>query len=66
MFIINSASLDGLDFHKGIMEELDPIRIRILLEDTTIPATNNTIIKKKRTTATTTTILLLLLLLLVT
>jgi len=62
MFIMNSASLNRLDFRKGIIEELDPIRIRILLEDATVPATNNTIIKKKRTTATATTILLLLLL----
>jgi len=63
MFVMNSATLDGLDFRKGIMEELDPIRIRMLLEDTAVPATNNTIVKKKRTTAAATTILLLLLLL---
>jgi len=62
MFVINSASLNGLDFRKGIIEELDPIRIRMLLEDTAVPATDNTIIEKKRTTATATTILLLLLL----
>ena len=46
----------------SISNTINPIRIRILLEDTTVPATNNTIIKKKRTTATATTILLLLLL----
>ena len=63
MFVMNSASLDRLDFRKGMMEELDPVRIRMLLEDTTVPATNNTIVKKKRITATATTILLLLLLL---
>jgi len=63
MFIMNSASLDGLDFRKGMIEELDSIRIRILLEDTAVPATDNTIVEKKRTTATTAIILLLLLLL---
>ena len=63
MFMMNSASLDGLDFRKEMMEELDPVRIRMLLEDTAVPATNNTIIKKKRTTAAAAAILLLLLLL---
>jgi len=63
MFVMNSASLDRLDFRKGMMEELDSIRIRMLLEDTAVPATDNTIIEKKRTTATAATILLLLLLL---
>jgi len=63
MFVMNSASLDRLDFRKGMIEELDPVRIYMLLEDTAVPATNNTIIKKKRPTATATTILLLLLLL---